>query len=71
MMVKQSETIKNDMLAMVTIAPQILNEDEVNELKKLTDELATNFETCASVIYKFGRMGSTSKKFAPTNKINK
>ncbi len=64
-MLEHSEKLKRGFESMVRTAPQILNEDDLDELKKQTTTLAANFDTCASHLYSFSRMGLSSKKFAP------
>ena len=67
-LVKQSENVKRSFTALALISPQIIDEEDYRALKDTLDLVASNFETAASMIYEFGRLGITSKKFAPTKK---
>lgn len=66
--VEQSEKVKQAFQALVLVAPQILDEEDYHDLKLSLDTIATNFETAASFIYQFQRMGIASKKFTPIKK---
>ena len=68
---KQSEKIKCSFAAMTLFAPQIVGEEDIQELRDVTDKLAGNFESCASYLYTFGRIGVSSHNFAPTGRIEK
>lgn len=64
-----SERLKRGFKSMVSLAPQILEEEDIHELRGLADEVSSNFETCASLLYNFGRIGQTSK-FVPQGRID-
>ncbi len=68
--IRRSETLKEQCSAMVLLAPQILDEEDVRELRSQFDTLATNFSTCASFLYNFGRMSPSSRKYAPMTRID-
>jgi hypothetical protein len=68
-LVRQSETLKASFKAMVLIAPQVLDEEDVHELRDLTNALAVNFESMASYMYQFGRLTPSGNKYVPSNKI--
>jgi hypothetical protein len=68
-LVRQSETLKASFKAMVLIAPQVLDEEDVAELQSLTSELGSNFESCASWMRNFGRLTPSGNKYVPSNKI--
>lgn len=65
-----SENLKCGFLGMVLLAPQIIEADDLHDMRDLADEVASNFETCASMLYNFGRIGR-SQKFAPQGMIDK
>ena len=67
-MVAMSQRVKESFTALVLVAPQIIDEADQAEIKRSLDTIATNFETAASMIYEFSRLGIASKKFAPIKK---
>ena len=69
-MIEKSEKLKRGFEAIVRVAPQILDEEDLHELQSQTLLLASNFDTISSHLRNFGRIGVSGKKFAPTNKIH-
>jgi len=69
-LLEHSENLKKGFSAMVLLAPQILDEEDLHELKEVTLKLATNFDTMSSHLHSFARIGTAGKKFCPSNKIN-
>ena len=67
-LVAQSEAVRNSFTALVLVAPQIIDEADQAEFKRQLDTIASNFETAASMIYEFSRLGIHSKKFAAVTK---
>ncbi len=64
-MLKKSEELKRGFASMVLLAPQILDEEDIRELREEADILAANFESIASFAYTFGRLTPNSQKWIP------
>lgn len=69
-LVKTSETLKEQFASMVLLAPQVLEEDELKELREKADIIATNFDSCASWLANFGRQSPGSKFYSPNGRVN-
>ena len=69
--VERSERMKEQCWSMVLLAPQIIPEDELVELRRKADIVATNFDSVAGAFYQFGKMSPQSKFYSPNGKHNK
>lgn len=69
--IKISEDLKRGFASMVIMAPQILDEEDLMELREEVDTLASNFEVMASFLYTWGRISATSDKFIPKLRAEK
>lgn len=68
---ERSEVMKRQVWSMCLFAPQIIEEEDLKELRDLADEVASNFESVAGGFYQFGRLSPQSKFFSPNGRNNK